>query len=88
MSETELLVRDAISKICGIESARIEPDATLTDLGVDSLAAAEVLVEVEIRLGRDLPAHLLRRIEEATTIRAIAAGLDSALDSAPPPGQP
>jgi len=86
MTETELLVQDAISKICGIETAQLHPDAILTELGVDSLAAAEILVEVEIRLGRDLPAHLLRRLEDAQTIRAIAAGLDSGFGSSPSRG--
>lgn len=78
MTETEILVQDAISKICGIEPARLHPDASLADLGVDSLAAAEVLVEVEIRLGKDLPVDLLRQLDDARTVRAIAAGLDSA----------
>jgi len=85
MTETELLVQDAISKICGIEPARLHPDASLADLGVDSLAAAEVLVDVEIRLGKDLPVDLLRQLDDARTVRAIAAGLDSAFG--PPSAQ-
>ncbi len=75
-------MQDAISKICGIEPARLHPDASLADLGVDSLAAAEVLVELEIQLGKDLPVDLLRQLDHAKTVRDIAAGLDSVF--APP----
>ena len=87
MTDTETLIQDAIGRICGIETAKLHPDATLSDLGVDSLAAAEVLVEVEIGLGRDLPAHLLRRLDGASTIRTIAAGLDSGADATPAQAQ-
>ena len=83
MTETEILVQDAISKICDIDPARLHPDAKLADLGVDSLAAAEVLVEVEIRLGQQFPVDVLRQLDDADTVRAIAAGLESAFGPRP-----
>jgi acyl carrier protein len=84
MSNTERLVRDAIVKVCGVDPERVHADAPLDDLGVDSLAAAEVLVEVEIQIGRDLPVDVLRRLDKAVTVRDIAAQLELAAGTAGP----
>jgi acyl carrier protein len=75
----EGLVQAAISKVCGIEVARIDPDAQLADIGVDSLAAAEVLVELEIGLDTQLPVDVLRRLDQVQTVREIAAQLEAAI---------
>src|SRR5215471_16438652 len=72
VSDLEDLVRRAISKICAVDGARVQPDASLRDLGVDSLAAAEVLVEIEIALGSQLPVDVLRRLDHVETVRDIA----------------
>ena len=77
MSDLEDLVQRAISKICDVDVARVQPDASLRDLGVDSLAAAEVLVEVEIALGRELPVDVLRRLDHVDTVRDIATALQA-----------
>ena len=42
--------------------------STLEDLGLDSLAAAEVLTDLEIRLGVEFPVDVLRRLTEARTV--------------------
>ena len=84
VTDLENLVRRAISKICDIDPARVQPDAKLDELGVDSLAAAEVLVEIEITLGRELPVDVLRQLDEADTVRTIAAHLESVFGTAPP----
>ena len=78
VTDLEGLVQHAISKICDLDPARVHPDARLSDLGVDSLAAAEVLVELEIALGRELPVDVLRRLDDADTVRAIATELEAA----------
>jgi acyl carrier protein len=72
------LVHEAITKVCNVELGPADPGAKLADLGVDSLAAAEVLVELEIRLGRDLPVDLLRRLDRAETVGDVATLLESA----------
>jgi acyl carrier protein len=77
VSDLEDLVQRAISKICDVDVALVRPDASLRDLGVDSLAAAEVLVELEIALGRELPVDVLRRIDDVDTVRGIATALDA-----------
>ena len=60
-------LRESISRVCGVPADAISDEATLGDLGFDSLAAAEVLTDIEIRLGRDLPVDGLRRLVEART---------------------
>src|SRR5262245_11298342 len=77
VSDLEDLVRRAISKICAVDVARVQPDASLRDLGVDSLAAAEVLVELEITLGRQLPVDVLRRLDHVETVGDIATELEA-----------
>jgi acyl carrier protein len=77
VSDLEDLVQRAISKICDVDVADVRPDASLRDLGVDSLAAAEVLVELEIALGCELPVDVLRRLDQVDTVRDIATALES-----------
>jgi len=81
VTEMEGLVQAAISKVCGIDAARIDPDAQLADIGVDSLAAAEVLVELEIGLNTQLPVDVLRRLDQVQTVREIAAQLEAATEN-------
>jgi acyl carrier protein len=54
-------------------------------LGVDSLASAEIITDLEIRLGRDLPGDTLRRLSTATTVGDIARALEAEL-AEPEPG--
>jgi acyl carrier protein len=82
VTDLDAILQRAIAKICDIEPERVTPDASLIDLGIDSLSAAEVLVEVEIALGRQLPVDVLRRLDEADTVSAIAAQLASAFGPA------
>jgi acyl carrier protein len=63
---TEL--RNSISRICDVPVEAITDGATLGDLGFDSLAAAEVLTDLEIRVGRELPVDGLRRLTKARTV--------------------
>jgi acyl carrier protein len=74
----EALVQHAIATVCAVDSATVHPDARLSDLGVDSLAAAEVIVELEIRLDKQLPVALLRELDGVETVSEIAARLDAA----------
>ncbi len=72
-------LRDSISRICGVPAGSISDEATLADLGFDSLAAAEVLTDVEIRLGRELPVDGLRRLTEARTVGDVVSLLQDEL---------
>ena len=72
-------LRASISRICDVPAEAISDDATLEDLGFDSLAAAEVLTDIEIRLGRELPVDGLRRLTEARTVGDVVSLLQNEL---------
>jgi acyl carrier protein len=61
-------LRESISRTCAVPAAGIQPDSELAELGVDSLAAAEILTDLEIRLGKQLPVDALRRLNQARTV--------------------
>jgi acyl carrier protein len=75
-------LRTSISKVCGIPIDSITPTSTLADLGVDSLASAEVITDLEIRLGKDLPLDALRRLSEARTVGDVEAAIAQTFASA------
>lgn len=72
-------LRAAIVRICEVDPAQVRPDTLLDDLGIDSLAAAEILVELEIHLDRELPLQMLRTLDDVRTVGDIAGELERAL---------
>jgi acyl carrier protein len=74
-------LRTSISYVCGIPVERISDDAPLEELGFDSLASAEVLTDLEIKLGLELPVDALRRLVRAGTVGEVAALLGAELRS-------
>ena len=66
-------LRSSIGRICDVPVESITDATTLEDLGIDSLAAAEVLTDVEIRLDRELPVDGLRRLTASRTVGDVAA---------------
>ena len=47
----DVALRESIARICGVPADQVTSASTLEDLGVDSLAAAEIITDVEIRAG-------------------------------------
>jgi len=86
--DTEQLLRECIVAVCDVPADRVRPDAELDSLGIDSLASAEVIFELEIRTGRQLPNHVLRKIGGLRTVGAVAAELDAVLAEPAGPGGP
>jgi acyl carrier protein len=76
--EVTRALHESISWICEIPAERIHDDSTLADLGFDSLASAEVLTDLEIRLGKELPVDALRRLNHARTVGDVASILEEA----------
>ena len=70
---------DAISRMCDVPLDAIGPDVPVDDLGLDSLAAAEVITDLEIRTGLELPSDALRRLADARTVGDITALVEAAL---------
>ena len=83
--DLESALRESISKICDVPIEQVRGDTLLTDLGVDSLAVAEVIVELEIRLDRELPIHLLRRLDQVRTVDDVLDELRTELGGAGSP---
>ena len=75
MEDLTTLLRASIVVVCELRPEDVTPDSRLVDLGVDSLAVAEVIVDLEIRLGRELPIDLLRRLDQVETVGDVAAAL-------------
>ena len=61
-------LREAVARACEVSPDVVGMTTPLEDLGLDSLAAAEVLTDLEIRLGVEFPVDVLRRLTEATTV--------------------
>ena len=82
-SATLKVLRESIEAICEIPIEQISELSTLAELDIDSLAVAEIIVEVEIRLACELPMQLLRRLDTLQTVGDVARVLESAvLDAA------
>ena len=78
-----LALRESIVRICGVPADQVSPDATLQDLGVDSLTAAEIITDVEIRTGIELPMDVLRSLSTLQTVGEVAARLEAGAGSPP-----
>jgi acyl carrier protein len=76
--DVEDVLRESISKICEIPEARVSLDTRLDALGIDSLAVAEIIVELEIRLDRQLPLHLLRELSSQSTVADVLREIGAA----------
>jgi acyl carrier protein len=81
-------LRESIVKICGVPAEQISSGSTLEDLGVDSLAAAEIITDVEIRTGIELPMDVLRSLGKMRTVGEVAAHLQAGVGSPPVPSEP
>jgi acyl carrier protein len=69
---TEDSVRELLASFLAVPASRLLPDAELQDLGVDSLAAVELIFEIETRFGVSVPND---RAAEFRSVRAITAGV-------------
>ena len=79
MSNIDDLLKQSIAAVCAIDAASLGPDAKLSEIGIDSLASAEILVDLEIRLNRRFPIGTLRKLEQADTVGDVAVLLGEAI---------
>ncbi len=79
----DVALRESIVRICGVPADQVTPACTLEDLGVDSLAAAEIITDVEIRAGIELPMDVLRSLSQLRTVGEIAAHLEAGVGHPP-----
>ena len=74
---------ESIARICEVPAGQVSPASTLEDLGVDSLTAAEIITDVEIRTGIELPMDVLRGLSQMRTVGEVAGHLQAG--DGPPP---
>ena len=79
---------ESIARICGVPADQVSPASALEDLGVDSLAAAEIITDVEIRAGIELPMDVLRGLGQLRTVGEVTAHLEAGAGSPPVPSGP
>ena len=68
---------ESIARICGVPADQVTLASTPEDLGIDSLAAAEIITDMEIRAGIELPMDVLRGLNELRTVGEVAAHLEA-----------
>ena len=76
-------LRESVARACDVPVGAVEMSSSLDDLGLDSLAAAEVITDLEIRLGVEFPVDVLRRLTDADTVGEV---LDRLRDGMAVPG--
>jgi acyl carrier protein len=81
-------MRASIAYVCGIEEDAVVPSASLESLGVDSLVAAEVITDMEIRTGIELPMDVLRGLAGLETVGQVVDHLELQIASSPPADRP
>jgi acyl carrier protein len=69
---SEESVRELLSRFFDVPPARLSPETSLDELGLDSLAAVELIFEIEERFGVRVPND---RAAEFRSVRAIAEGV-------------
>jgi len=79
----DVALRESIVRVCGVPADRVTPASTLEDLGVDSLAAAEIITDVEIRAGIELQMDTLRGLSQLRTVGEVAAHLEAGVGRPP-----
>jgi acyl carrier protein len=83
MMNLDVVLRESIAQICGVPADQVTSASTLEDLGVDSLAAAEIITDVEIRVGIELPMDVLRGLNGLRTVAEVAAHLEAGASGPP-----
>jgi acyl carrier protein len=80
-------LRDLLARDFGLEPARLQPEATLESLEIDSLRMIEILFCVEEEFGVTAPSDTAQIASRVRTLGELAAFVDTlqAGSAAPPP---
>ena len=71
---------ESIVRVCGVPAGQVTSASTLEDLGIDSLTAAEIITDVEIRTGIELPMDVLRGLNQMQTVGEVAGHLQAGIE--------
>jgi acyl carrier protein len=88
MMDLHVALRESISRFCGVPADQVRPASTLEELGIDSLTAAEIITDVEIRAGIELPIDVLRGLSQLRTVGEVSAHLQAGARRPPVGSQP
>ena len=77
--DLNIVLREAVAKVCDVAPERVTSETELEDLGIDSLAVAEIIVELEAALDCELPIHLFRELDGVRTVGDVSRELSKAL---------
>jgi acyl carrier protein len=78
------VLREAVAFVMEVDEGDVMAASTLDSLGIDSLTASQLLIEIEILLGREVPFEVLETIDELVTLADFAAAIDGqAADAVP-----
>jgi acyl carrier protein len=69
-------VARVIARLSDLDADAVRPDLTLDELGIDSLVAAELLIEVEDEVGREFDPEVLFDLDPSATLGMLVARLD------------
>ena len=74
LTEPELIsqLQEAFASFLGMDPAEVDPERSIDELGMDSLTAAQLAVEIEERLGVSV---FLNDLSGRETISGLAASL-------------
>lgn len=73
-------IKSVVARELQIDSSRISDDATIEDLGLDSLAFAEVIIAVEKELGRTIDtSEFAEDIQNDTPFRELVRLMETAM---------
>ena len=72
-------LREAVAQMCNVPVEAVQLESRLNALGVDSLTFAEVVTELEIRAGIELPPEVLRRLGSAETVGEVLSRVQEGL---------
>ncbi len=81
--DLDVALRESIAKFCGVPAVQVVPASTLDELGIDSLTAAEIITDMEIRAGIELPMDVLRGLGQLRTVAEVADHLQAGAGSPP-----
>jgi len=81
--DLDVALCESIVRICGVPAGQVTSASTLEDLGIDSLTAAEIITDVEIRAGIELPMDVLRGLDQMRTVGEVAGHLQAGVGRPP-----
>jgi len=81
--DLDVALCESIVRVCGVPAGQVTSASTLEDLGIDSLTAAEIITDVEIRAGIELPMDVLRGLDQMRTVGEVAGHLQAGVGRPP-----